>query len=61
MFAGNILRQPAYKAIDRRIVGELPVADQIMSSVFFVGVYPGLGQRQLQYMVDVFDAYIKGL
>jgi CDP-6-deoxy-D-xylo-4-hexulose-3-dehydrase len=61
LFAGNVLRQPAYKAIDKRIVGDLPIADQIMSSVFFVGVYPGLGPRQLQYIVDMIDSFIRRL
>ncbi|MGD2078970.1 MAG: lipopolysaccharide biosynthesis protein RfbH [Chloroflexota bacterium] len=61
LFAGNILNQPAYQDIECRLIGELPVANQIMNSVFFIGVYPGLDQRQLQYMVDVIDTFIKRL
>lgn len=58
LFAGNILNHPAYRDIDCRSVGQLPVSDQIMSNVFFVGVYPGLEQRHLQYLVDVVDSFI---
>lgn len=58
LFAGNILNQPAYREVEYRTVGQLPVSDQIMANIFFVGVYPGLEQRHLQYMVDVIDSFI---
>jgi CDP-6-deoxy-D-xylo-4-hexulose-3-dehydrase len=61
LFAGNILEQPAYRSIECRIVGGLPVARQIMSGVFFVGVYPGLGRPQLQHIVDSIESFLKGL
>lgn len=59
LFAGNILKQPAYQDIECRVAGELPVSDQIMRAVFFIGVYPGLDRRRLEYVVDVFDAFIR--
>ncbi|MGD8855885.1 MAG: DegT/DnrJ/EryC1/StrS family aminotransferase, partial [Chloroflexota bacterium] len=61
LFAGNILNHPAYREIDCRVVGDLTVSDQIMSSVFFIGVYPGLGQRQLEYVVDVMKSFFDKL
>jgi CDP-4-dehydro-6-deoxyglucose reductase, E1 len=61
LFAGNILRQPAYQDIDHRVVGDLPVADQIMRGAFFVGVYPGLDTPQLDYMVDTFRGFFAQL
>jgi Predicted pyridoxal phosphate-dependent enzyme apparently involved in regulation of cell wall biogenesis len=52
MFAGNILRQPAFKDIDVRIVGDLQNTDTIMRRTFWVGVFPGLTQPMLDYVAD---------
>jgi CDP-6-deoxy-D-xylo-4-hexulose-3-dehydrase len=61
LFAGNILRQPGYQGIDRRVVGDLANADRIMRGAFFVGVYPGLDRAQLDYMIDIFGQFFKQL
>jgi CDP-6-deoxy-D-xylo-4-hexulose-3-dehydrase len=61
IFAGNILKQPAYRHIEHRAVGDLPVADKIMRGAFFVGVYPGLNAAQLDYMIEQFRAFFKRL
>jgi CDP-6-deoxy-D-xylo-4-hexulose-3-dehydrase len=54
LFGGNLLRQPAYLQAEHRRVGDLPVADFIMNRVFWVGVYPGLRDEQLDFMVESF-------
>ena len=59
LFAGNILKQPAYKGIKCRKIGDLSVSDRIMSSAFFIGVYPGLDEHRLRYVANVFDSFIK--
>jgi CDP-6-deoxy-D-xylo-4-hexulose-3-dehydrase len=59
LFAGNILKQPGYRHIEHRTVGSLPVADLVMSNTFFIGVYPGLGQAQLEYMIEAFFDFMK--
>ena len=61
LFAGNILRQPGYQEVECRDVGDLANADRIMRGAFFVGVYPGLDQPRLDYMIDVFDRFFKRL
>lgn len=61
IFAGNILRQPAYEHIEHRVVGDLPVSDQVMRGGFFVGVYPGLDRPRLDYMLDTFAKFFKQL
>ncbi len=58
LFAGNILKQPAYRSIQRRVVGALPVADRVLRSTFFVGVYPGLGDAQIDYIIETFAAFL---
>ena len=59
LFAGNILKQPGYKNIECRVVGKMPVSDQVMRSTFFVGVYPGLTDAKIDYMLSVFAEFLK--
>ncbi len=58
MFAGNILRQPAYRDVEFRVVGRLDHTDFIMRRTFWVGVYPGLGAEQLDFIADSILEYI---
>jgi CDP-6-deoxy-D-xylo-4-hexulose-3-dehydrase len=52
LFGGNLLRQPAYKSIPKRQIGDLPKSDFVMKQVFWIGVYPGLSQDMLNYVVS---------
>lgn len=57
LFAGNITRQPAYEEIEYRIVGELSNTDYIMNNTFFIGVYPGMDNVKMRYIIDVFTKF----
>jgi CDP-6-deoxy-D-xylo-4-hexulose-3-dehydrase len=61
IFAGNIIRQPAYEHITYRAVSDLSGADEIMRGGFFVGVYPGLDTPRLDYIIDTFGAFFDQL
>ena len=52
VFGGNILKQPAYSRIRCRIFGDLSQSDVIMRDSFFLGVYPGLTQEMMDFMVE---------
>lgn len=53
LFGGNLLRQPAYRKIDKRLASNLSFTDQIMKNTLWVGVHPGLNQEMLSFMVKV--------
>lgn len=59
LFAGNILKQPAYANLDCRIVDKLENSDRVMSSSFFVGIHPGIDEQRLAYMIDTFGKFIR--
>ena len=60
LFSGNLLRHPAFENIECRIVGDLHNTDLIVNSTFFIGVYPGIGQPQLDRIMDAFARFMKG-
>ena len=57
MFAGNLLRQPAYQNIDCRVIGEMKNTDYVMNQVFWIGVFPGLTEPMLDYIADTAKAF----
>jgi len=60
MFAGNVLKQPAYKDVDFRVVGDLTNTDIVMMRTFWVGVYPGLTEPMLDYIVENITSFVTG-
>lgn len=52
VFAGNILKQPAYQGIEARIVGSLANTDYVMHNTFWLGVFPGLNPAMLDFVVE---------
>jgi CDP-6-deoxy-D-xylo-4-hexulose-3-dehydrase len=59
LFAGNIIRQPGYRHIQHRAVGDLPNSDTILRSTFFIGVYPGLDDARIEYVLEAFADFFK--
>jgi CDP-6-deoxy-D-xylo-4-hexulose-3-dehydrase len=58
MFAGNILRQPAYLGIEHRLHGSLKNTDYVMNQSFWVGVHPSLSQEMLDYIVASLQDFV---
>ncbi len=62
LFGGNLLRQPAYLSLPKsayRVVGDLAGADRLMNDCFFVGVYPGLADAHVDYVVDTLKRFVR--
>jgi CDP-6-deoxy-D-xylo-4-hexulose-3-dehydrase len=59
MFAGNILRQPAYQGVEARVVGDLTNTDIVMRRTFWVGVYPGLTEPMLAYIAHSIKEFVE--
>ena len=57
VFGGNILKQPGYIGIPMRQGGTLERTDRIMRDTFFIGVYPGLTDEMIAYVLDTFAAF----
>ncbi|WP_298983125.1 lipopolysaccharide biosynthesis protein RfbH [Caldilinea sp.] len=58
LFGGNLVRQPAYRNQPYRIVGALTNTDRIMNNTFWVGVYPGLNETMLSFIVDSIRLFV---
>jgi CDP-6-deoxy-D-xylo-4-hexulose-3-dehydrase len=59
LFGGNLTRQPAYKDVNYRIFGDLKNTDKVMNEAFFIGVYPGITDEMIDYILNTFDRYFK--
>jgi len=60
LFSGNLLRQPAFMEIEKRLVGDLTNTDIIMQRTFFIGVYPGINDAHLDYIGSTFERFMRG-
>ena len=62
LFAGNILRHPLFDEMientDYRVIGELPNTDKIMNDSFWIGLYPGMGDDAIDYMIKKIRSFI---
>lgn len=59
LFAGNLLKQPAYRNIEHRVIGDLKNSDLVMANTFWLGVYPGLTDEMLNYVSEVVHDFVK--
>ena len=64
LFGGNMTKQPCFTEMKKenkgyRIKGELKQADRIMNNTFWIGVYPGMTDEKLDYMIEKLKESVK--
>jgi CDP-6-deoxy-D-xylo-4-hexulose-3-dehydrase len=57
LFAGNLIKQPYFKGIEHRVVGELTHTDKTMNDTFWIGVQPALNEKNLDFVVEKLEEY----
>jgi CDP-6-deoxy-D-xylo-4-hexulose-3-dehydrase len=59
LFGGNLTRQQAFRDVPHRQIGDLRNSDFVMNQVFWIGVYPGLTEEMLHYVIEKLRIYAK--
>ena len=59
MFGGNLLQQPAYAGVQVRVIGDLPNARYVTDGAFWIGVYPGLDDDRLDWMMTTVKQFVE--
>ena len=58
LFGGNLMRQPAYIGMPHRVVGPLTNANIITDNTFWLGVYPGLNDEMVDFMIATVSEFV---
>lgn len=63
LFAGNLIKHPAFDEMRKsgegyRQIGDLKNTDFIMNNTFWIGVYPGMTDEMLAYMIKKIKEYV---
>ena len=59
LFGGNLIHQPYMQGQKFRVSGATPNADLVMTSTFWIGVYPGLGTAELDHVLENFAQFFR--
>jgi CDP-6-deoxy-D-xylo-4-hexulose-3-dehydrase len=58
LFAGNLTRQPAYRGREYRVSGSLANSDVITARTFWIGVFPGLTDEMIDYVIGTIRDFV---
>jgi len=59
LFAGNLTKQPGFQRRKFRVAGKLTNTDLIMNNTFFLGTFPGLNGKKIEYVESIVDPFMK--
>jgi len=57
LFAGNLTKQPYFKDVEYRVVGELTNTDITMNNTFWIGIYPALGEEHFEFVAEKMEEF----
>lgn len=57
LFAGNLIRQPYFKEIEYRVSGTLINTDLTMKNTFWLGIYPGISNTELDFVAQKLEEF----
>ena len=55
LFAGNLLKQPYFKDVQYRVVGDLVNTEKTMNDTFWIGVQPSLDNEHFDFIASKFE------
>jgi len=58
-FGGNMTKQPAYLNIKKKVIGSLVNSEKVMNDSFWIGVWPGLNENHLSFIVEIISKYLQ--
>ena len=58
LFGGNLLAQPAYQNIEHRISGDLTNTEIVSTNTFWIGVFPGLTDEMIDFMIATIHEFM---
>lgn len=65
LFSGNIIAHPCFDEMRRkgeghRVHGDLKNANRVLRNSFWIGVYPGLNDKKISYMIEKIKSFVRG-
>jgi NDP-hexose-3,4-dehydratase len=60
LFSGNLTRHPAYADVEYRVAGTLDNSDLISQQTFWIGVFPGITDEMIDYVVASIREFVGG-
>jgi CDP-6-deoxy-D-xylo-4-hexulose-3-dehydrase len=58
LFGGNLIKQPAYSDMKYRSLDTLVNTDLVMNNLFWIGVYPGLTEEKIRFVLETFGEFL---
>ena len=59
LYGGNLTKQPAYAGVNYRQIGNLENSSRILHNTFFVGIYPALGDQEIDFVAENITEFLK--
>jgi CDP-6-deoxy-D-xylo-4-hexulose-3-dehydrase len=58
LFAGNVTKQPYFKNIKHRIIGDLKNTNHVMKNSFWIGIHPQLDEEEIRYVATKINSIL---